>query len=89
MASPYLSLEAQRDRIKRALSNAENGDDFAANAELFRERLTMDKAYPLGVFFCKVWRELIATMDNYLNKQITQAEGKIQEAQTLTGGAGT
>ncbi len=84
-----LIKEDQRNELGQWVEVDWDGDDFAANAELFRERLTMDKAYPLGVFFCKVWRELMDSMDNYLNKQIIQAERKIQEARTLTGGAGT
>ena len=44
MTSPYLSLEAQRDRIKHQIVLAESGDDFAAtNGKLHFLRNELDK----------------------------------------------
>jgi hypothetical protein len=35
-------------------------------SELFREHLTMDIAYPIAVFFCNLWEELLKNIQDYL-----------------------
>jgi hypothetical protein len=60
-----------------------DGERHRETAQLFYERMTMDIAYPIVVFFCKVFQHLIPSIHSLVENQLTtlnlEMEKLIQE----------
>ena len=71
--------------------------DHSEVAKLLRDNLTMDKAFPIALFFCEVFKKSLPIIQDYLEKevqaQMKELEKMVKEAislnSTMNVGAGT
>ncbi len=66
-----------------------NGELFAEVSEAIRTKMSIRYAYPIALFFWNLWAELIKSMTDYGNNQLTKAEAILGEvAKDLSNGGG-
>lgn len=49
-----------------------NPETFHKTSQVFYKHLTMDKAYPLALFFCALYKNLIPVIKNYLEQDLSR-----------------
>lgn len=54
-----------------------NGETHAARAKLFFESLTIEKTYPVMVFFCQISDHLVIALENYTKNKIAHMKKEL------------
>jgi len=54
--------------------------DYEGKAELFRQRLTIDKAYGTAVFFCEVYKSWLNATEIYLVEEAKKLQTMVKES---------